>query len=78
MSLSSKHMPSSTSATVLDRPTVEALVRTVGHPSITTVAGAWLQAYDQARALGCEDGAARCQAAEAWDRSRAELLSGAQ
>ena len=78
MSLSSEHMPSSTSATVLDRPTVEALVRTVGRPSITTVAGAWLQAYDRSLALGCEETAARCQAAEAWDRSRTELVSGAE
>ena len=78
MSLSSEHLMSPMLATVLDRSTVEALVASVDHPSVTTVAGAWLQAYDQARALGCEDGAARCQAAEAWDRSRSELLSGTE
>lgn len=58
----------------LDRPTVELLNAPDADPGLRAVAGAWLRAYDAARAQGLAERAARYQAAAAWDRCRAELL----
>ena len=62
--------------TILDRPTVEILATGVDDPSVKAVAAAWLEAYDSARAAGHPDMVARRKAAEAWDRTRTDVLSG--
>lgn len=74
MNMNNAHVTPPTPDAILDRATVEALATGVDHPSVRAVAAAWLQAYDHARATGHPDRAARCQAAEAWDRTRADLL----
>jgi hypothetical protein len=74
MPLSTEHVTPPTPDTILDRPTVEAVATGVDDPSVKAVAAAWLQAYDGARAAGLPDTVARCRGAEAWDRTRADLL----
>jgi hypothetical protein len=53
----------------LDLPIVQALSEHDTHPSLRASATAWLAAYDLARQLGFNEGAALGQADTAWDRA---------
>jgi len=52
-----------------DLPIVQALSEHDTHPSLRASATAWLAAYDLARQLGFNEGAALGQADTAWDRA---------